>query len=247
MKPSILIIIGLVLTIFAGISRKKYRNLLKTIPNTAQSLGKKWGAKTDQYVLLRTMNSFFYIIGMVVTIIGIGITLNTTLLHAPTLEIRNKPIVSQVDENLSASDIFSLINQERKTRGLKELNIDNRLVGIAQDRLDDMVKNQYYAHLNPQGKYYYDLFPEYLIKSNYSCENLDVEFTTDPKVYVNDWLKSKKGHKECMLNKNVTTAGYAVGLFNKSDSTKVYLVVGIHTSPISGLSVPELNPNLKSQ
>ncbi len=235
---AILVGAGLATLVAGFLCKLLYVKLLRKLPRTAVRLGKAWGQTTDRYAILRSLNTFFYLVGMAVTLagVGVGVVYIARLHTAPPTPV---VITTQTDDTLSAKDVLRLVNVERKGHNLNQLKEDTRLTAIAQERVDDMIKNQYYAHLSPEGKYYYDLFPQQRIKANYSCENLDVEFTTDESVYVNDWLASTKGHRECMLNPDVTSAGYAVGLFGQSGSTKVYLVVAVHSSPISAIPAPE--------
>lgn len=221
----------------AGVlSKLLYGRLLKRIPSAAVRLGKAWGKTTDRFTVLRWLNTFFYLTGMAVILAGATLGLINLVKPAP---IPLPVIYFQADDTLDARQLLDLVNKERKARNLKELNEDTRLSAIAQQRLEDMIQNQYYSHMSPSGSYFYDLFPSQLIKADYSCENLDVQFTVDEGKYVNDWLHSSKGHKECMLNSDATSAGYAVGLFNQDKNSRIYLVVGIHSSSISKIEAPK--------
>lgn len=174
--------------------------------------------------------------------IGLGATIAAVALFAASVITKRQPVVTiqpaptHPDGTLTADEILHLVNVERNAKQLRVLKEDKRLTHIAQTRANDMVNRQYYAHLNPDGKYYYDLFPEYRIKAKYSCENLDVQFTVDEQTYIHDWLTSTRGHRECMLHKDVTSAGYAVIRFSKPSEYPVYIVVGIHTTPISTIT-----------
>jgi uncharacterized protein YkwD len=130
--------------------------------------------------------------------------------------------------------VFDAVNQTRVTNGLPSLQKDATLSRIAQQRAMDMQQNSYYAHKSPDGKFYYDLLYEQQIGFNYSCENLDLQFTTTPNDYVSDWMNSNKGHRECLLNDSINRAGYAVALVNTGSYTAnnvpTYIIVAIHTS-----------------
>ncbi len=227
------IAVGMAIVVISYIARVTYLHFLKKIPGVAVGFGKAWGKTTDRFRILRAMNSFFYIIGMAVTLVGIVLLLVTPF--KPDIVVVPPSILIGVeDEQLEVGKILSLVNDQRKQHNLPPLVENPRLTAIAQARADDMANNQYYAHQSPKGQYYYDLFPEHGFTSEYSCENLDVEFTTDETVYVNDWLESNKGHKECMLNKKATQAGYAVALFGGSKN--IYVVVAIHSTELKNLS-----------
>lgn len=240
MKFIIWVLIGVGIIVLSILTRIIYNKLLKKAPGAAVRLGKAWGKTTNRYAALRSLNTFFYLLGMGVTLAGIILAI-VTIINGPTVQL-SRP-VHVVNDTLEADEVLKLVNFEREIAGRKALVTDRRITGIAQARLDDMVKNQYYAHLNPDGKYFYDLFADYKIATDYSCENLDIQFTTDERRYVHDWMESTKGHKECLLNKDITNAGYAVGLFSSGAGHNIYLVVGIHTTSISVAEPPETKTN----
>lgn len=234
MKSIYWIIGGLAILLLSLLSIQEYRRLLRKIPYTAQNLGKKWGHTTDRYAALRYMNTFFYLTGMAVTLVGIVFVLKSSI-KRPAPPVQPAPVISQTKTSPSAAEILRQVNLERQFNKLKNLTADPGLTAVAEQRIKDMVDNQYYAHKNLQGKYYFELFTEQGFSTGYSCENLDIEFTLDESVYVGNWSNSTKGHRECMLNEAVTRAGYAVGVFSDptldNSTAKTYLVVAIHAAP----------------
>lgn len=133
--------------------------------------------------------------------------------------------------------IFNLVNEQRRNAGLPLLVADTSLAKLASDRAADMSTRRYYAHKNPDGQYFYDFLKPSENKSKYACENLDLEFTTNVGTYVNDWLNSTSGHRECMLNKTIRSAGYAAAPFETVDGNGVhttsYVVVAIHSASLN--------------
>ena len=134
------------------------------------------------------------------------------------------------------NNVLRLVNKERVSLGNSALIADYKLGKLAADRAADMVSYQYYAHKNPDGKYYYDFFADQDISVDYSCENLDIVFVADSTKFIAEWLSSSKGHRECMLDKNLVYAGYAVTqmtrLDNNGKEATAYLAVAIHTTEI---------------
>lgn len=134
------------------------------------------------------------------------------------------------------NQVFELVNKERVVEGSPALRADEKLGKLAAARAADMAKRQYYAHKNPDGKYYYDFFSAYGLASDYSCENLDLVFTPSNETFINEWLASTKGHRNCMINPSLTEAGYATTKLTLVDydgkPTMAYLVVAIHTTPL---------------
>lgn len=236
MKYTLWITIGLGIILLGLLGRVLYANLIKPIPGAAARFGKAWGTTTDRYAALRALNTLFYIIGVTVTLLGLVAGASAVLRPKPA----TAPVIVQpvVDEKLEANQILQLVNNERQRLRLPKLASDPRLVAVAEARAKDMTDNQYYAHINQDGKYFDDLFPSFNFKADYSCENLDIEFTTTESVYVNDWLESTKGHRECMLHKDTSTAGYAATVFGETQNGKIYLVVGIHATELKPTSAP---------
>lgn len=170
------------------------------------------------------------------------------LMLAPTLADSNKHVLAAHTEEIhkvvyannselpDPNQILALVNEQRTEAGNPILAANNKLANIAVKRADDMANNRYYAHLNTEGKYYYDLMLAKGIKVGYSCENLEMAIVTDVNTYINDWMSSTKGHRECMLNANVTQAGYAVSKMTTTDFSSndpaVYLVVAIHSTDL---------------
>lgn len=134
------------------------------------------------------------------------------------------------------NQVFELANKTRADQGSNPLIADEKLGKVAAARASDMVQRQYYAHKSPDGKYYYDLFPEHGINSEYNCENLDLVFVPRIEMFIDEWMTSTKGHRDCLINPKLTAAGYAatklmlIDYFGKE--TAAYLVVAIHTTDL---------------
>jgi uncharacterized protein YkwD len=131
------------------------------------------------------------------------------------------------------NDIYSLVNRERLLKGLSPLERDAALSRIAQQRAQDMTDRHYYNHQSPDGLYFYDLIRQANHQVAYACENLDLAYTLNATSYVSDWLLSAKGHRECLLDNRVTSAGYAVTSYQAPGSpTSGYIVVAIHAQTV---------------
>lgn len=132
------------------------------------------------------------------------------------------------------TDIFELVNQNRINNGKQILVPDQRLTKIAQARADDMARNTYYAHRGINGEDFSDLLMQSGHSIDYGCENLDLQFVTDSNTYISDWMNSKSGHKECLLNGKVGYAGYAVTEIvpMAGEQVRTYIVVAIHSTEL---------------
>lgn len=132
----------------------------------------------------------------------------------------------------NTNEVFDLVNTERKKQGLPSLERSQLLTDVAKARAADMQKNGYYAHQAPDGTYYFDLLKGTDYAESYSCENLNLRFSTGPQGYVNGWLDSQS-HKRCLLHSDTTRAGYAVvrlSPFEGSEDLPSYVVVAIHAT-----------------
>jgi uncharacterized protein YkwD len=134
------------------------------------------------------------------------------------------------------NELLTLVNQQRVQQGLPVVVANEKLASVASTRAADMVLRQYYAHKDLGGKYYYDYFADHGVEVSYSCENLDMLFVADNSQAIRDWLASNKGHRECLLNPNITTAGYAIvpttRLNHQENETSAYIVVVIHSTSL---------------
>lgn len=128
--------------------------------------------------------------------------------------------------------VFAEANEARIQNGLPAVVRSEKLAAIALERAQDMSSRNYYAHKNPSGLYFYDLFGQHSYHAGFSCENLDLEFTTTPSLYVNAWLGSSQGHRECLLDPRVSEAGYAAAEVATSTDTNPdvssYVIVAIY-------------------
>lgn len=145
-------------------------------------------------------------------------------------------ISTSFEQPIGAPDINAIyeeVNAQRAAKGLHPLERNQDLARVAQERAVDMQTKRYYAHQSPTGDYFYNLLDPVAYNGVYACENLDLQATLDTQTYINDWLQSKKGHRECMLNEAVLQAGYAVAVITlpkvKTNAT-MYVVVAIHAA-----------------
>ena len=106
-------------------------------------------------------------------------------------------------------------NIERVNYGVSPLVKNSLLDAVAEEKLNDMFENQYFAHESPSGDYVGDVAEnvgyDYLLIG----ENLTYgDFGTD-KALVDAWMDSP-GHRENILNEHYVEIGIAVkkGYFN---------------------------------
>jgi hypothetical protein len=110
--------------------------------------------------------------------------------------------------------IADFTNSDRIADGLAPLAVNPILQEAAQEKANDMAKNNYFAHTSPAG-----LSPWYwFVKAGYDFssagENLAVNFS-DSKDVMDAWMNSP-GHRANILNANYTEIGVAAaeGTYN---------------------------------
>lgn len=105
-------------------------------------------------------------------------------------------------------------NQARVENALPPLETSPLLTQVAQDKVNDMVQNHYFAHTSPSGLSPWYWFEKVGYHFSYAGENLAVDFT-DSQDVTNAWLNSPE-HRANIMSGNFTQIGIAIatGTFN---------------------------------
>lgn len=124
-----------------------------------------------------------------------------------TVQPVQKPQPPTVDE------LLRLVNEERAKVGVAPLVIDARLNQSAQKKADDMVKNNYFAHVSPvDGRHGYeyaqDAAPECLQTSENITDNTRKEDNTSAQA-IHTWTHSKQ-HRLAIQNPGYALTGFGV-------------------------------------
>lgn len=145
---------------------------------------------------------------------------------------------------LTISGVIRWTNiQRNQNGGLAALKENVLLDKAAQLKMQDMFKQQYFEHVNPQGKGPAELAAQVGYSYIAIGENLALgAFSSDPAL-VNDWMNSP-GHRANILNSRFMEIGVAVGLGNYQGHTE-WLAVQEFGKPSS--SCPGVDSNLKAQ
>lgn len=149
-----------------------------------------------------------------VAIALIGIATGLFIAHSVTTQ-QAKPVSTtlqqtKVTQPVKPSDILYYINQERIKAGVQPLEDNPELDASAQAKCDDMVKYNYFAHVNPVT----NQRPENLMRANlhlmpqYYGENL-IDIPGDAQNIVHGWMMSQ-GHKENILDSRYIYTGIGV-------------------------------------
>lgn len=101
-----------------------------------------------------------------------------------------------VDES-GETTMLTLVNQERTSRGLRELTVSPALRSLGRDYAKDMFARGYFSHYNPEGQSPFDRMNQKGIRFSVAGENLALA----PNVYLaHQGLMNSPGHRANILN-----------------------------------------------
>ena len=110
------------------------------------------------------------------------------------------------------ADAVALLNQDRKKQGLRPLTADARLTQTARAHAADMVKNEYFDHVNLAGQSPFDRMTANKIIYRQAGENIGSN--NDVQGLEREWMNSPE-HRANILNAKYTHVG--VGLCADGD------------------------------
>ena len=128
--------------------------------------------------------------------------------------------------DISVKDLLTYTNAKRKESGLSELRLNSALTSAAYQKAEDMFKDQYWAHISPDGTEPWDFILGQNYDYIYAGENLAKNFKSSKDV-VEAWMKSPS-HKENLLSSNYDEIGFAVvnGVMEGYETTLVVQFFG---------------------
>lgn len=109
---------------------------------------------------------------------------------------------------ITRASVVAEINVRRATFGLPPLREDARLDGAADDRVNDMADNGYWAHISPDGREPFAWMRPHGYEYRFAGENLATGFETT-EVLVDAWMESK-GHRENILSPLYRDCGVSI-------------------------------------
>ena len=130
----------------------------------------------------------------------------------PTTPTTSQPSTSTGAGTVSmseyASQVVTLVNQERAKAGLSPLKATNSsLTLVALDKAKDMYNNNYFDHTSPTYGSPFDMMKQYGVTYRSAGENIAKGQRT-PQEVMTAWMNSP-GHKANILNASFTTIGVA--------------------------------------
>lgn len=125
-----------------------------------------------------------------------------------------EPIGLSVDEQ-AESEMFALVNQERRKVGVGELSWDPEVVAVARDYARDMWERGYFGHVSPEGEDVGDRLERANIYYTFAGENLALAPTV---ATAHTGLMNSEGHRANILDARFKKVGIGVidnGIYGK--------------------------------
>lgn len=142
--------------------------------------------------------------------------------------------------NIAPSEVIELTNRKRVEAGLSPLTENAVLSEAALAKGKDMLANDYWAHVSPDGTQPWYFFTSLGYSYRYAGENLARDFS-NPTSVVEAWIASPS-HRDNLLSSNYKEIGIGVveGDLNGVDTTIVVQFFGTKyvdkvSSPIAGV------------
>ena len=142
--------------------------------------------------------------------------------------------------------IADFTNSDRVADGLAPLTVNPILQEAAQEKANDMAKNDYFAHTSPAGLTPWYWFQKAGYNFSYAGENLAVNFS-DSKDVMDAWMNSPE-HRANILNSNYTEIGVATAEGTYEGASTVFVVqeFGSPTAVASVALTTPVKPHITS-
>jgi hypothetical protein len=137
--------------------------------------------------------------------------------------------------DVQSTYLAQLTNERRAENSVRELKVNPLLEEAARLKAQDMIENQYFAHVSPEGKQPWHWMNQAGYKYKHAGENLAIDFY-DTQEVTEAWMNSPT-HRRNILNNNYSEIGIAVdsGVYK---GRRVAFVVQMFGSPRFGQVTP---------
>jgi hypothetical protein len=128
--------------------------------------------------------------------------------------------------NITPNEVIDRTNEERVKQGLGTVTFNENLSQAALAKAQDMINDQYWAHVAPDGKEPWAFMKEANYEYQVAGENLARDFGTTPDMMA-AWMASPT-HRANIVNPKYTEIGIAVvdGVFQGYETTLVVQMFG---------------------
>jgi uncharacterized protein YkwD len=133
--------------------------------------------------------------------------------------------ISQASD-ITADTVIKLVNKARTSANIAILKKNDLLQKAAEQKAQDMVDNNYFAHVSPQGKSPWFWIEKSDYDYSYAGENLAINFT-NAEDEQKAWMESPL-HKKNILSTDYEETGVAVkrGVIDEQETTVVVQMFG---------------------
>jgi len=144
-------------------------------------------------------------------------------------------------------ELLTLTNQEREEIGLLPLKTNRALTEAAKQKARDMFRQDYWAHVSPDGVEPWDFILDERYDYSYAGENLAKNFQTSKEVVV-AWHASPS-HRDNLLSENYNEVGFAVvdGVLDGYETTLVVQMFGKKRSSAYLASAQPSSPSAEEE
>jgi uncharacterized protein YkwD len=120
---------------------------------------------------------------------------------------------------MTSAETVKLVNNARTSQNLPELAVNEKLAKAAENKINDMIKNDYFAHTSPAGITPWTWIEKAGYEYKFAGENLAINFSSAEDQQA-AWMKSET-HKKNILSPDYKEIGAAVkeGTINGESTT----------------------------
>ncbi len=136
--------------------------------------------------------------------------------------------------SINRHNVIALVNAERKSHGIAPLTESSLLDEVAQKKLENMLANDYFDHMAPDGTDPWQWFIQSGYDFSYAGENLAMNYNSAQEQHA-AWMASEK-HRKNILDEHFTNTGVAVGQ-REHDGKKSIVTVQVFATPAKALTV----------
>lgn len=139
--------------------------------------------------------------------------------------------------DITAGTVIKLVNKARETANVAALTRNDKLQQAAQDKAQDMIDNDYFAHVSPEGKSPWFWIENAGYDYRFAGENLAINYT-NAQDEQKAWMDSPL-HRKNILNTDYQEIGVAVkqGII---DGHKTTVAVQMFGTKVSQVLVPNI-------
>ncbi len=103
------------------------------------------------------------------------------------------------------NEVVTLVNEIRRSNGLSELKLNQKLSSVARTKSQDMRNKGYFSHTSPTYGTPFEMITEFGISYRTAGENIAKGYSS-AKAVVDGWMNSE-GHRANILNSSFTEIG----------------------------------------